>query len=382
MDEILDFHRERKTSKITEEFPDKTKFPLYYEARRQEFTINPGEMLFIPAGWWHFVFSEDPDPETHINFAVNFWYYPQNGYIEGEQFKDFVPNTKKYSVLVEPKDILKDSLINVTRSSTNYITPLGVTFRYDNTQTTEEMTYDEFLSLRDPYSYISQNTSKELETCAPSMNTLLHNANIWINFGNMRSVPHYDTYDNWLCQIQGRKRVVLFPPEDREKLYPINACSLNLINKIMSLGNDQFLMKTSNVLYQDFIEWVRQEPVPDCVPFNTMSETFRAVTQMIKTNLKGKNCFIQNFKEPNKFQVIDVRNSEYIRSFGTGYFYTILWFLTSGKLYIRDHDYTVYEGDCYAFPTSFLYPWKVDNAMFILYRDLSPLIILEEPTLR
>ena len=68
---------------IEDEFPDKEKFPLYYKAHKQEFIIEPGQMLFIPPGWFHFVFSEDPDPETGLNFAVNYWYEPSEEWVEG-----------------------------------------------------------------------------------------------------------------------------------------------------------------------------------------------------------------------------------------------------------------------------------------------------------
>jgi cupin-like protein len=35
------------------EAPDLTRFPLFAEARPQVSVLEPGEMLFIPAGWWH-----------------------------------------------------------------------------------------------------------------------------------------------------------------------------------------------------------------------------------------------------------------------------------------------------------------------------------------
>ena len=56
--EVGQFFNERRFSRIEEEFPDKNQFPLYYKANKTEITIGPGDGLFIPSGWFHFVFSE------------------------------------------------------------------------------------------------------------------------------------------------------------------------------------------------------------------------------------------------------------------------------------------------------------------------------------
>jgi hypothetical protein len=61
-------------SYITSEFPDKKQFPRFYEAKRTEIILEPGDMLFLQSGWYHWVFSEEPDPDTGLNVAINYWY--------------------------------------------------------------------------------------------------------------------------------------------------------------------------------------------------------------------------------------------------------------------------------------------------------------------
>ena len=47
----MNFYNERRYSYITEEFPDPDKFPLYYKAKKQEFTLQPGDIyLFLLNG--------------------------------------------------------------------------------------------------------------------------------------------------------------------------------------------------------------------------------------------------------------------------------------------------------------------------------------------
>ena len=43
--------------------------------------------------------------------------------------------------------------------------------------------------------------------------------NLWIGVQPTVSPLHYDDYENLLCQIQGEKEVILFPPVDKEYLY-------------------------------------------------------------------------------------------------------------------------------------------------------------------
>jgi [protein]-arginine 3-hydroxylase / protease len=55
-------------SPIEVERPDFERFPLYKNVQPIELTLEPGEMLFIPAGWWHYVRALDP------SFSMNFFW--------------------------------------------------------------------------------------------------------------------------------------------------------------------------------------------------------------------------------------------------------------------------------------------------------------------
>ena len=49
------------------------RFPLFADAHPLNCTIGEGEVLFMPAFWWHEVQSR-PNVKAGRNLAVNFWY--------------------------------------------------------------------------------------------------------------------------------------------------------------------------------------------------------------------------------------------------------------------------------------------------------------------
>lgn len=56
------------TSQVDAENPDVVKFPLFNEALFSEAILRPGEMLYMPPKYWHFIKS------LSISFSVSFWW--------------------------------------------------------------------------------------------------------------------------------------------------------------------------------------------------------------------------------------------------------------------------------------------------------------------
>ncbi|MGH9962036.1 MAG: cupin-like domain-containing protein, partial [Pyrinomonadaceae bacterium] len=57
-------------SEVDPEKPDRSRHPAFENAQPIQFTIEPGEMLYLPATWWHHARS----CETSI--SVSFWFLP------------------------------------------------------------------------------------------------------------------------------------------------------------------------------------------------------------------------------------------------------------------------------------------------------------------
>ncbi|KAM5152333.1 bifunctional peptidase and arginyl-hydroxylase JMJD5 [Mantella aurantiaca] len=56
------------TSQVDIEYPDLEKFPTFKQAIYQECILSPGQILFIPIKWWHYVRALD------ISFSVSYWW--------------------------------------------------------------------------------------------------------------------------------------------------------------------------------------------------------------------------------------------------------------------------------------------------------------------
>ena len=55
-------------SQVDLDQPDLRRFPDFEGLRHQECLLCPGDMLYIPPGWWHYVRS------LSVSFSVSFWW--------------------------------------------------------------------------------------------------------------------------------------------------------------------------------------------------------------------------------------------------------------------------------------------------------------------
>ena len=70
----LDEDKEDPPSFSRVDYNDLDRFPLFKGAKSMEFTVNAGEALFLPAGWFHDVSSDDMGA-GHV--AFNYWFHPR-----------------------------------------------------------------------------------------------------------------------------------------------------------------------------------------------------------------------------------------------------------------------------------------------------------------
>lgn len=75
-DKIKDETIRNKILKVVRE-----KWPLFESANRLTVELEPGEMLYLPAGWFHEVTSfGDSSKNSDVHVAVNYWFVPPTGH--------------------------------------------------------------------------------------------------------------------------------------------------------------------------------------------------------------------------------------------------------------------------------------------------------------
>ena len=216
------FHHSRINALYSYDTPPKvdlSKYPLYYFVKPFVFELFPGDCLYIPYGWWHWVFSKGE------NMALNQWFSKKN-------FKNKKPfKFKNYNFKSDlwETEVVKEKLKGIGH---------GGGSDYQNTCSYKKLdrVYPE-----EPHVLKIQSDLKELidtgrfykkyllfllENDLPDeyKNQLIDLNNIekynfWYYSDGGNSGLHYDNYENYLCQMKGSKKVYLFPPKYTRFLY-------------------------------------------------------------------------------------------------------------------------------------------------------------------
>lgn len=88
----------------------KRKWPNFFKCSRLTVDLKPGQMFYLPAGWFHEVSSfGDLNSNDNIHIALNYWYSPPNGIkraYSDKYWKEDFQRTK------ESCDLFKKGLIN------------------------------------------------------------------------------------------------------------------------------------------------------------------------------------------------------------------------------------------------------------------------------
>jgi hypothetical protein len=359
MGDIENWYNERRYSKITDRNPDPNVFPDFYKARRVEFVLKPGNMVYIPSGMFHFVFSEDPDPETGLCAAINFWY--QNSHGEGNDEGD--PSDKPmlgwHDLHLQFNEILSvikaKKTIKVAKSSSGCFPPQFFERFYPYLKETFT-TFDEFYKRRNHEEYIAQLPSRELDRYAIKHKTPLKDTTVWINWGNVNTLPHYDGMDNWLCQLKGTRRVILVPQSDRDLLYIFNPYPVELLKKLkngnfrnnssVNQGDGEFIHKLNDVMDQNTMEQIiktldnSQECIIACEVLERSYEQELNYKEIHSSPTAGHPKW-RSFKVKKYFVNDQVPAANHMG---------ILWFLTDACVEINQKCINdIVKGDCISF---------------------------------
>jgi hypothetical protein len=254
-----DFYIQRRFSKIKNPYPEKNDSTKnYLNSKRIEVEIKPNEMLFIPAGWFHFVISDKVDEISKLNVAVSF-FTEYDGCIDCDLENQTFTETIRYShedkinydsykkksfpCIINSSHIYNSGIsienlsnlyqnrdITVTKSHSDLFISNYIQEVYPECCVEVPMKFHEFLSLgmndkKNNYYLLQSSVNlKSLKIDKPEFlkDEKGKNYCVWINFGKIFTGLHYDEHNNVLIQLQGTKKIILIPPSERNNLDLVN----------------------------------------------------------------------------------------------------------------------------------------------------------------
>ena len=362
--EVGQFFNERRFSRIEEEFPDKNQFPLYYKANKTEITIGPGDGLFIPSGWFHFVFSEGD-----VNEAVNFWYHAPNDVKEGQKNKD---TPIKFQHEIKELDLDPSVNVEVSVSTTKIVGTGSIKTRCADRLKGVIKTVKEFYEERNPHSYVVQSREfKHLDKYRISNKDSFKENSVWINFGDVYTHLHYDLDDNYLCQVKGTKRILLFPPEDRELLYLWNPYPLNIIFDLeISFFDSDYLHIKPNFIDNDTCQ--------DIIANGVSEDLNKVLTSKYYSELEKYKRFLELDDAPihgDEIKFTAVKTSELSNHKHKIIFqFAHVFILLENNTFRHGRaEFPATPGCIFVFPNSFIFKWWFDEGLVLV-----PMLIEEE----
>ncbi len=369
-EEYYNFYQERRYSYITSPTPDYNKFPLYYTAEKEEYIIEAGQCLFIPKFYFHIVIAEEVDEKTQLNVSACYFYPSKN---------DISPHVINHKIDLDPMNIFpKDKILEVTRTKGDCFLSNFVRRKFPYENTYLYMTFDEFyetknkkLCIIDPYHEFDK---------APLHTVDANTCQIRMNFGKGTCcMLHCDGMDSAVCQIQGRKRILVFPPSERDKLYIMNPYNTELIDIIhRNIVQDKYVRINTGIIDKDIINDIIYTMKPDKI------KTLKSST-ITNLYIKQQKYYAQSMIDNNENiwydQVSDLPESFVVMDTETGVpervidcmdsSITVLFALTKGIIKINNVEHTLSEGDSICFPSSITHPWMPYKNMIIMFPNFN-----------
>jgi len=266
MNEFNDFYIKRRFSYLPSPYPNTNieYFKDYYSANKIEVEIGENEMLFIPAGWFHFVISDKVDKDERLNVAISFFTEFDKcadcDLIEGkkiffnninllkeenlnyQRLKDdklpikIISNKRrnKHVNISNIKKMFEDKNIIVNKSKNQLFVSNFIKDIYPDNCIEIEKKIDEIIYNGKKENYYLMQTENDFSIIGIQPPDFLNNEkkknySFWMNFGNVYSGLHYDIHNNILLQLKGSKKILLFPPYEREKLHLVNKLNPKLL---------------------------------------------------------------------------------------------------------------------------------------------------------
>lgn len=355
------FFDDMRYSQLPSLDPDPKKFPLFYKAKKYEFRLNPGERLFIPSGWFHFIDSSELDPGENMNIAVNYWHTSEH--------RNGIPKIKWHTITKE--QVFKE----LNKAQVSCLKPVNGIFASVNTNhhfpgadlSTFELSFEDFLQNNNPLIYLAQSPitpefTIEEKLCRPDVK-------VWLNRYSAITQMHYDGSDNWFCQIIGRKRVILCPPEERENLYIYNPYPVQLVENIRQrLNFSETFQYFENQISQSLINEIKELKQEIVIQNSELLEIYKRNYMLYQNHLIKLKCSVKSkIVVPDvNFKILFINCASQCIKLPEDMDYTFVFSITHCKFRLGRFNMEFGAGCLNCSLNTVEYPLLLDRGVFIL----------------
>lgn len=212
-------------SRITRD--NQSNYPLFAKAKGERFVVHPGDSLYIPKGWWHWVESKGDRC-----VSISMWFHHDKPEVFDGVPRVFEGVAKDWPALEKWDNEYLECEIDPQ-------TPEGIWIWMKNGRLTHKTSFADFVRIysqnTEEFAYLI--TLSKYESSAKKHNSRIIDvlskdfhppvegmrnveSNFWMNFGNVDTGLHFDDEDGLLTVVDGYKEVTLYPPDQTPYLYP------------------------------------------------------------------------------------------------------------------------------------------------------------------
>lgn len=212
--------------------PNIYQFPNFYNCKEHLYVLHPGDMLYIPPKWFHWVFSYNQNDQ--LNKAISFPILNDN--IVNKTTNIDIISKKPFVYNINTKYIdlnrMNDAIIRIFKSKNHNIYPFNK--NHKNQILNDELPYINIKNIIQDkkYNFVCGNYDVTHLIKPPDFLNYLLDKNteqiqykslLWHSYSKdnnpVNTGLHFDNWHNFLLQIDGIKIVRLYHPNCHKNLY-------------------------------------------------------------------------------------------------------------------------------------------------------------------
>jgi hypothetical protein len=242
------------------------------------------------------------------------------------------------------------------------------------------MSFDKFLENNNPLIYLAQSSitpefTIEERLCRPEIK-------VWLNRYPAITQMHYDGSDNWFCQIIGRKRVILCPPEERANLYIYNPYPVQLVENIRNrLAFSETFATFHDQVPSNLIREIMEVKQDIVIQNSELLEIYKKNYMLYENHLIKKKCSLTcKVVVPDvNFKILFINCASQPISLPVDVDHTFIFSISHCTFRLGRYNMELRPGCLHCSPNTMEYPLMFNRGVYILPTKENVTVIADGP---